>query len=113
MGGLNGTVRGADGKPVRDAHIDLRNLANGQITASGYTTYNGSFEFTNIPNGSYEVVVTNGLEYGARTPRVSVAPTTNASSPAKSSRPGPSEVMFPAATTGTTPAAHASWRAPG
>src|SRR5205085_2992102 len=61
MGGLNGTVRGADGKPVRDAHVDLRNLANGQITASGYTTYNGSFEFTNIPNGSYEVVVTNGL----------------------------------------------------
>src|SRR5581483_2261287 len=49
-----------------------------------------------------------GFEYGASTPRMSVAPTTSASTAPKSSWPGPSDVTFPAATTGTAPAAHAS-----
>src|SRR5262245_30712861 len=61
MAGISGTVRSADGQPVRDAQIEIRSIATGQTVASGYTSFNGTYEFMNVPNGQYEVVVTNGL----------------------------------------------------
>jgi tetratricopeptide (TPR) repeat protein len=60
-GAVSGVVRYLDGKPVRDAHVDLRNTVTGATVASGYTTTNGSYEFMAVPNGMYEVVVSAGL----------------------------------------------------
>jgi len=71
VGSVSGTVRSYDNKPVKDAHVDVRNSVTGQVTASGYTTPNGNFEFTAIPNGSYEVVVSDGLAQASERVQVS------------------------------------------
>lgn len=59
---LSGSVRSSDDKPARDARVELLSTSSGQIVASTYTGQNGTFDFSNIPNGSYEVSVVSGLD---------------------------------------------------
>jgi tetratricopeptide (TPR) repeat protein len=59
---LTGTVRTFDGKPVQNARVELRTVSTAETIASGYTLPNGSFEFTDVPQGTYEVVATLGLD---------------------------------------------------
>lgn len=59
---LSGSVRTADNKPAADARVELLNTATGQVVASGYTSQGGTFDFNNLPAGSYEVSVAAGLE---------------------------------------------------
>jgi len=59
--GLSGSVRTADDKPARDARIEVMNISTGKVLADTYTNENGTFDISNIPNGSYEVRAVAGL----------------------------------------------------
>ena len=59
---VSGTVRTLQGKPVQNARVEIRALGSPQAVASGYTLPNGSFEFPNIPQGTYQVVATSGVQ---------------------------------------------------
>lgn len=61
IGSVTGTVRTIDDHPIADARVELRSLNTGQITASTYTSFSGSFELRNVSNGSYELMITSGL----------------------------------------------------
>src|SRR5260370_4270873 len=56
---ISGSVRTTDNQPVSDARVELRAVA-GSLMKSGYTSFNGAFEFQDLPLGAYEVVVTVG-----------------------------------------------------
>jgi predicted Zn-dependent protease len=58
---LAGTVVTADNKPVKDAHIELRDN-NGTTVTSTYSNAAGMFEFSQVRTGSYDIVATSGLE---------------------------------------------------
>jgi tetratricopeptide (TPR) repeat protein len=59
---ISGSVRSVDDRPVREARIEVRLLGSGELVASGYTLPNGTFELSNVPRGSYEVVATVGVQ---------------------------------------------------
>lgn len=59
---LNGSVCTMDGKPIRNARVEVHTLGAGETIASGYTLPNGSFEFTSLPEGVYEVVAIVGVQ---------------------------------------------------
>ena len=61
---LSGNVVTLDGHPVRDAHIEVRDLMTGSIVTSGYSLPNGSFSFNDLSAGSYEVRAMSGLQEG-------------------------------------------------
>lgn len=58
---LSGTVVRLDGSPVRDARVEVHNLLNGSVVASGYSLPNGSFTFYDLPAGRYELRTMSGL----------------------------------------------------
>jgi Tfp pilus assembly protein PilF len=58
---ISGTVITSDGKPLKDAHVELRD-ASGSVVTSTYTNAGGSFEFSRVSSGFYEVVATSGLQ---------------------------------------------------
>jgi tetratricopeptide (TPR) repeat protein len=62
MASINGSLRTGDNKPARDAHVEIRDLTTGKRVADGYTNQSGTFDFINIPTGTYEVVAVSGLE---------------------------------------------------
>lgn len=59
---LSGAVRTLDGKPVRNARVELRTVPTGQTIVSAYTLPNGTFEFSDVAPGVYEVVATFGVD---------------------------------------------------
>ena len=59
---LTGNVVGIDGSGIRDARVELRDAYTGSVISSGYTMPNGSFTFTNVRPGQYELVATQGLQ---------------------------------------------------
>ena len=61
MGSISGTVLTADGKPLKDAHVELRDN-NGTMINSTYTNAAGGFEFGQVRSGLYQVVATAGLQ---------------------------------------------------
>jgi tetratricopeptide (TPR) repeat protein len=61
FGSISGTVVTADGKPLKDVHVELRD-GNGTMVNSAYTNPAGSFEFSQVRSGFYEVVATAGLQ---------------------------------------------------
>lgn len=61
---VSGTVIGATGVPIADAHVELRDEQTGRSIASGYTNASGSFEFDNLPAAAYDVVASKGLAEG-------------------------------------------------
>jgi len=52
---LSGVVQTLDGRPIRDARVEVHDLMTGSLVASGYSLPNGTFSFNNVPGGSYEV----------------------------------------------------------
>lgn len=58
---ISGAVLTADGKPLKDAHVELRD-ASGSIVTAAYTNAGGSFEFPQVRSGLYEVIATSGLQ---------------------------------------------------
>jgi tetratricopeptide (TPR) repeat protein len=56
---VSGSVRTTDDQAVPDARVELR-AVSGSLMKSGYTSFSGSFEFQDLPVGSYEVIVTAG-----------------------------------------------------
>lgn len=61
QGSISGTVRTSDNRPVSNAKIEIRDIANGGAVAYGYTGPTGNFEVNNLPRGAYEIVATSGL----------------------------------------------------
>src|SRR5438045_4142081 len=61
LNNVSGTVRTMDGHGVADVRVEIRNMTTGQSVASGYTNPAGAFEFHGVPNGSFEVIATSGL----------------------------------------------------
>src|SRR5215467_8184894 len=51
---ISGSVRSADGQPMGNVRVELRDGATGSIVNSAYTGVGGNFEFQRIPQGSYE-----------------------------------------------------------
>lgn len=58
---LSGAVVTLDGGPIRDARVEVHDLLNGALVASGYSLPNGTFTFYNLPAGRYEVRTVSGL----------------------------------------------------
>lgn len=58
---LSGTVVMLDGHPVRDARVEVHDVMNGAVVASGYSLPNGSFTFYDLPAGRYELRTMSGL----------------------------------------------------
>jgi tetratricopeptide (TPR) repeat protein len=61
LGMIIGSVRDTSDKPLKDAHVEIRNVRTGQNIGSTYSNAEGQFEIDQVPTGTYEVVVTNGL----------------------------------------------------
>jgi tetratricopeptide (TPR) repeat protein len=60
-GSLEVTVRDANGQAAQNLRVELHDNFHGVI-ASGVTSGVGSFEFSNLPNGTYEVVAVRGAD---------------------------------------------------
>lgn len=61
-GAITGSIVGIDGSPIKDARVEVRQLATGEVVAAGYSLPNGTFSFDNLPAGHYEIHVTAGLQ---------------------------------------------------
>jgi predicted Zn-dependent protease len=59
---ISGMVRGADGRPMGNVRVELRDGSTGSILNSAYTGVSGNFEFREIPQGRYEVVAYEGAQ---------------------------------------------------
>ncbi len=57
---IDGTVQSIDGKLLKDVRVDLHDTSTGVIIASANTGERGSFEFSSVPEGAYEVVAVSG-----------------------------------------------------
>ncbi len=58
---IDGTVVTIDNRPVAQANVELRNVTDGNVFASVYSSTGGRFEIQRIPRGQYELVVHSGL----------------------------------------------------
>ncbi|HZU33093.1 MAG TPA: tetratricopeptide repeat protein, partial [Candidatus Angelobacter sp.] len=59
-GSVSGKIQDENGSAMKDVRVDLCNL-NGAVVSSAYTDRSGSFEFSDVPSGSYSVVATAGV----------------------------------------------------
>lgn len=59
---ISGSVRSADGQPMNNVRVELRDGATGSIVNSAYTGVGGNFEFRQIPQGSYEIIASSGTQ---------------------------------------------------
>ncbi len=57
---LTGTVRDQSNNGAGGVRVELQDAVTGRTVASTFTFTNGSFDFTNIPEGHYEVVAGSG-----------------------------------------------------
>lgn len=58
-GSIHGSVLTLDGKPERNARVQIRDFRTGRILGSVETNVSGAFSFDMLPNGSYEVIATD------------------------------------------------------
>jgi predicted Zn-dependent protease len=59
---ISGSVRSADGHPMNNIRVELRDGATGSVVNSAYTGVGGNFEFRQIPQGSYEIIASSGSQ---------------------------------------------------
>lgn len=57
-----GSVQSADNQPMDNVRVELRDIATGVVVGYSYTGMGGSFEFNQLPQGSYEVVALSGTQ---------------------------------------------------
>ncbi|HEU5403717.1 MAG TPA: tetratricopeptide repeat protein [Terriglobales bacterium] len=62
---LSGSLTSMDGSPIPNCEIQLRSSSTGRVLATGFTAVNGSFEFTQVPIGEYEVVADKGVNHAS------------------------------------------------
>ena len=76
-GQITGNAKGSDGKPMANTPARLRNVANGQLAGTTYTSALGDFGFTSLNPGNYivEVVDTAGRIIGTSA-QIALAPGT-------------------------------------
>jgi tetratricopeptide (TPR) repeat protein len=60
-GSINGSILTIDGRPITDTQVELHDT-NGTVLAVAYSKANGSFEFTNLPTGQFDVVASRGVD---------------------------------------------------
>lgn len=58
---VSGSLLGIDGYPIRDSQVTLQSMTTGRVFATTVSSLNGSFEFSNVPPGAYEVVADKDL----------------------------------------------------
>ncbi len=58
---LVGVVHTVDNHPIANARVEVRDVASGNGSTSTYTSPSGDFEVSNLPPGTYEVIVYTGL----------------------------------------------------
>lgn len=56
-GSIQGLARNAQQQPLANETVQIRNVATGQLAATGTTDASGGFNFTGLPAGSYVVEV--------------------------------------------------------
>jgi tetratricopeptide (TPR) repeat protein len=59
---ITGSVRSFDNQPLRDVRVELRDGNTGQMVNTAYTGAGGSFEFTELAQGFYQVVALLGTQ---------------------------------------------------
>jgi Tfp pilus assembly protein PilF len=59
---ISGSVLSSDNRPVGNVRVELRDGRTGTIVSSSYTGTGGQFEFSQIPQGSYEIVAFSGTQ---------------------------------------------------
>lgn len=62
MGTISGVVINMSGRPVSQAVIELHELTTGNVIASAQSSAHGSFSFSNVPTGEFEVVASRGID---------------------------------------------------
>jgi tetratricopeptide (TPR) repeat protein len=72
---VSGTVITMDNKPLKDAHVELRD-GHGSAVSSVYTNSAGMFEFPAVHSGAYQIVATSGLAQVAEQLEVQRMPST-------------------------------------
>lgn len=58
---ISGNITTIDNSPVKDARVEIRDMASGVMVGYGYTQRGGSFQLRNLRPGTYEVIATSGL----------------------------------------------------
>jgi predicted Zn-dependent protease len=58
---ISGSVLGSDNRPMDNVHVELRDGRTGSVVSSAYTGVGGQFQFSQIPQGNYEVVASSGM----------------------------------------------------
>ena len=58
---ISGNVRSLNDSPVANARVEVHDVRTGQYVSGTYTGANGAFEIANVPNGNYEIAITQGL----------------------------------------------------
>lgn len=61
MQSISGSVHTFEGRPVKDAEVELRSVSNASAVMTAYTNAGGHFEFFQVPGGNYLVVAQSGL----------------------------------------------------
>jgi tetratricopeptide (TPR) repeat protein len=51
-----------DGRPISRTNVELRELTTGSAIAATQTGTNGTFQFSNVPNGEFEVIASVGVD---------------------------------------------------
>ena len=59
---ISGSVYSSDNRPVANVRVELRDGRTGSVLSSAYTGVGGNFEFSQIPQGNYEVVASSGIQ---------------------------------------------------
>jgi Flp pilus assembly protein TadD len=74
LNSIAGTVLSNGNKPLGNIFVELRS-PTGSTVGSTYTTSAGSFEFSQIPSGSYDVLATSGIDQAQQRISLSGIPT--------------------------------------
>ena len=61
-GKVGGTVRDAQGQPLPNAKLQLRNVDTGQVVARARAAGNAAYEFTAVPPGHYIVEIVDDAD---------------------------------------------------
>lgn len=57
---ISGLVHTTDNQPIDNVRVELHDAMTGAVLGSSYTAAGGSFEFRQLPQGSYELVAVSG-----------------------------------------------------
>ena len=74
VGDVTGTAWRADGTPLPDARLQLRNVTSGRIVATTVSDRDGRFAFKGVPEGPYVVELVSDRRVLALSPLFQVTP---------------------------------------